>query len=186
MGNQNTRDLNNQINTVINKHAGCIALSGKIAESVQFIARSEKEMYMNLDNNVLKALRMNADKKLLEIDQYIEQLRLLMDADGKKDLDNFLLKWKEYLNSFHKIRHLAAELNNTESNAEAYKISINEATTSAAEAIVMMDLIVKNNKAQLARIEIETDMLYADGKKKMLILFSVIILKVCCNIAGSS
>jgi len=176
LGNKNSNDLNNWVNTVISSHVNRIILSGKIAEGVESIVKIEKEMYINLDNNKLLLLRENADKKLAAIDQDIEQLKPFLDNEGMSDLNNFSFKWKAYLNDFYKIKHLAAEINTKESNAEAYNISVNEATASAEEALAILNTIVSKNKAQLSAIESHSNDLYATGRRNMIILFSLIVL----------
>ena len=175
-GNKNTHELNQWVNTVISKHANRIAISGKLEADVQFIAKTEKEMYMNNNSDRLKILREKADLKLLHINQQADALKPLLDEDGKKDLEMFLLKWKQYLDNFIKIKHLAAEINTNESNAEAYKISINEATTTIEEATAILESVINKNKAELAQIEVNTDKLYFNGRRDMIIIFCLIIL----------
>jgi methyl-accepting chemotaxis protein len=176
LGNKNAFDLNSWLTTVITTHVNRIILSGKIAEEADFIVRTEKEMYMNLDAGKLQELREAATKKILEIDQYVEQLKLLLDNEGKNDLNSFVIKWKAYLDDFNKINHLATVVNTPDSRAEAYKISLGEATVSAAEAVGIMDIIVTKDKARLQTIEARTNELYATGRRNMIVLFALIVL----------
>jgi methyl-accepting chemotaxis protein len=176
LGNKNAFDLNSWLTTVITTHVNCIILSGKIAGEVDFIVKTEKEMYMNLDAGKLQELRENGDKKIADINQYVETIRGLLDTDGKNDLNNFVIKWKVYLDDYYKIKHLAAELNTPESNAQALKISLNEATASAADAVALLDLIVLKDKARLATLEARTNELYATGRRNMIVLFALIVL----------
>ena len=176
LGNKNAHDLNHWVDTVISSHTNRIVLSGKITETVQYISKTEKEMYMNIDQSQLKVLSEDADRKVLEIEQHIEQLRPLLDNEGRNDVNSFLVKWKNYLNYFYKIKHLAAEINTTESKAEALKISLNEATTAAAEAVAILDAMVLKNKAQLITIETNTNALFKTGQRNMIILFTLIVL----------
>ena len=176
LGNKNAADLNNWLTTVITTHVNCIVLSGKIAEDVDFIVKTEKEMYMNIDAGKLQELREAAAKKIPEIDQYVEQIRLLLDNEGKNDLNNFVIKWKVYLDDFYKVKHLAAELNTPESNAQALKISLNEATVSATAAEAILDTLVIKDKARLQIIEARTNELYTTGRRNMIVLFALIVL----------
>ena len=153
-----------------------ITLSGKIATDIQFIAKTEKEMYMNIDFTKLKTLSDQADAKLIEINQYTNELKPLLDEDGNREFDIFLFKWKAYLDNFYKIKHLAAEVNTPQSNAEALQISLNEASSTVAEATAALDNIIKKNKAQLSKIEADTDDLYFKGRRNMMLLFALIIL----------
>jgi methyl-accepting chemotaxis protein len=176
LGNKNAFDLNSWLTTVITTHVNRIILSGKIAEEADFIVKTEKEMYMNLDAGKLQELREAATKKILEIDQHVEQLKLLLDNEGKNDMNSFVIKWKAYLDDFNKINHLATIVNTQESKAEAYKISLGEATVSAQEAVAIMDIIVAKDKARLQTIDARTNELYATGRRNMIVLFALIIL----------
>jgi methyl-accepting chemotaxis protein len=176
LGNRNSHDLNNWLNTIITTHVNRIVLSGKMAEEVDCVVKMEKEMYMNLDAGKLQELRTGAGKKIAEINQYVEAIRELLDNDGRNDLSNFIIKWNLYLDHFNKIKHLAAEVNTPESKAEAYTISLNEATNTATEAVGILDTIVLKNKAQLASIETRTTEMYNTGHRNMIVLFVLIVL----------
>jgi methyl-accepting chemotaxis protein len=176
LGNSNSHALNNWLNTVITTHVNRIVLSGKLAEEVDCVVKLEKEMYMNLDAGKLQELRAGAATKIAEINQYEEAIRGLLDNDGRNDLNNFIGKWNLYLSDFNKIKHLAAEVNTPASKAEAFAISLNEATLSAAEAVAMLDSIVLKSKAQLATIETRTTEMYNTGYRNMIILFVLIVL----------
>jgi len=106
----------------------------------------------------------------------VETVRGLLDNESKNDLNNFVIKWNVYLDYFNKIKHLAVDLNTPESNAQAFKISLNDATNAASEAVVILDSIVLKDKAQLATIETRTNEMYLTGRRNMIILFALIVL----------
>jgi len=174
-GNKNTHDLNEWVRTVITTHTKRIELSGKLAADVQFISKTEKEMYIVQDNDKLKALREKADRTLVDIDQNISALTPILDEDGKKDFDLFLLKWKSYLGDFQRVRHLASEVNTTQSNAEAYNIIVNESSITIDEANTILNAMIRKNRASLATIEASTDELYSKGRRNLLIIFVLIL-----------
>lgn len=175
-GNKNTYEINEWVKTVITTHTKRIELSGKLAANVQFVSKTEKEMYIVLDNDKLKGLREKADKALLDIQQEIIELMPILDEEGKRDLDVFLLKWKRYLDNFYKVKRLAGEVNTEQSNAEAYNIVINEAALTLEEATTALDGIIQKNKADLVKIESDSNALYVNGRRNMLIIFSLILL----------
>jgi methyl-accepting chemotaxis protein len=175
-GNKNTHELNERIKTVISTQTQRTELSGKLAADVQFISKTEKEMYIILDNEKLKSLREKADKTILDIDQHINDLKPVLDEEGKRDLDLFLLKWKQYLGDFSRVKHLAAEVNTTQSNAEAYDIIINKSIATIEEATAILNGMIEKNRTELKRIEGETDALYFNGRRNMLIIFVLILL----------
>src|SRR3982751_4187368 len=74
-GNKNTHELNEWVTEVISTHTQRIELSGKLAADVQFISKTEMEMYIIQDNEKLRSLREKADKTVLDIDQHIKELK---------------------------------------------------------------------------------------------------------------
>ncbi len=174
--NNNSHELNEWVKTVITTYTKRIELSGKLAADVQFISRIEKDMYIVQDNGKLKTLREKADHTLLEIDQHMNEFKPILDEEGKKDFDIFQLKWKQYLDGFNKVKHLAGEVNSTQSNAEAYNIIINESINTIDEATAILNKMVQHNKADLANIEANTQALYVKGRRNMLIVFALILL----------
>jgi methyl-accepting chemotaxis protein len=176
LGNKNSHDLNSWLNTVITTHVNQIVLSGKIASAVDGVVKLEKEMCMNLDATKLQQLRREADKKISDINQYVENMRGLLDTESNTDLNNFVTKWSAYLDYLNTIKHLAVDLNTPESNAQAVKLSLNDATRAASEAIATLDSIVLKDKARLAAIETHTAQMYTAGQRNMIILFVLIIL----------
>ena len=176
LGNKNSHDLNSWLNTVITIHVNRIVQLGKIAEEADCIVKLEKEMCMNLDAAKLQDLRRDVDKKIADINQYVESVRGLLDNESKPDLNNFVIKWNIYLGYLNKIKHLAVDLNTTESNAQAAKLSLNEAADAASEAVTILDSIVGKDKTSLATIETRTTEIYANGHRNMIILFVLIVL----------
>jgi methyl-accepting chemotaxis protein len=176
LGNKNSYDLHSWLSTVITTHVNQIVLSGKIASAVDCVVKLEKEMCMNLDASKLQELRRDTDKKIGDISQYVENIRGLLDNDSKPDLNNFVIKWNAYLDQLNTIKHLAVDLNTPESKAQAAKLSLNEATNAALEAVTILDSIVLKDKARLASIETRTTELYTAGHRNMIILFVLIVL----------
>ena len=176
MGSKNSNDLHNWVSQIIRMHGNRIILSGKIARDVQYMSSIEKEIIIDVDRKRLQVLDDSAEKKIHEIDQYIEQIKPLLDEEGKNDINNFSVKWKEYLTLFYEIRRLGSGVNTNESNAEATRISLNEAKKVSAEVIAITDEIIQKNQVLLAKIDADAIALYADGQRNMTILFSLIVI----------
>ena len=176
MGSKNSNDLHNWVSQIIRMHGNRIILSGKIAKDVQYMSSIEKEIIIDVDRKRLQVLDDSAEKKIHEIDQYIEQIKPLLDEEGKNDINNFSVKWKEYLTLFYEIRRLGSGVNTNESNAEATRISLNEAKKVSAEVIAITDEIIQKNQVLLAKIDADAIALYADGQRNMTILFSLIVI----------
>jgi methyl-accepting chemotaxis protein len=175
LGNRNSDALNGSVNEIVRLHVKRIILSGKIAEGVQFVTKREKELPFITDAKQLEVLAKSASKTLFEIDQYAEQLKTFMPEEDKKDVDAFVFKWKEYVAVFQEIQKLAVNVNTTESNAEAFRISVNEGAAAATEVVNIVDSILEKNQLALAKIESNTNILYTDGFRDMAILFSLIV-----------
>ena len=176
MGSKNSNDLHNWVSQIIRMHGNRIILSGKIAKDVQYMSSIEKEIIIDVDRKRLQVLDDSAEKKIHEIDQYIEQIKPLLDEEGKNDINNFSVKWKEYLTLFYEIRRLGSGVNTNESNTEATRISLNEAKKVSAEVIAITDEIIQKNQVLLAKIDADAIALYADGQRNMTILFSLIVI----------
>ena len=176
LGNKNSYNLNSWLNTVITTDVNRIVLSGKIASAIDEVVKLDKEMCMNIDSVKLQYLRREADKKIANIDQYLENIRGLLDNESKADLNNFVIKWNVYLNYLNTIKHLGVDVNTTESNAQATRLSLNEAASAASEAMTILDSIVLKDKTRLATIESHTAEMYAAGHRNMIILFVLIVL----------
>ena len=176
LGSKNSNDLHNWVSQIIRMHGNRIILSGKIAKDVQYMSSIEKEIIIDVDRKRLQVLDDSAEKKIHEIDQYIEQIKPLLDEEGKNGINNFSVKWKEYLTLFYEIRRLGSGVNTNESNAEATRISLNEAKKVSAEVIAITDEIIQKNQVLLAKIDADAIALYADGQRNMTILFSLIVI----------
>jgi len=176
LGSKNSNDLHNWVSQIIRMHGNRIILSGKIAKDVQYMSSIEKEIIIDVDRKRLQVLDDSAEKKIHEIDQYIEQIKPLLDEEGKNDINNFSVKWKEYLALFYEIRRLGSGVNTNESNTEATRISLNEAKKVSAEVIAITDEIIQKNQVLLAKIDADAIALYADGQRNMTILFSLIVI----------
>jgi methyl-accepting chemotaxis protein len=174
-GNKNTYQLNEWVKTGVASHARCIELSGKLAADVQVLANTEKEMYLVQDRDKLKKLVERGENTLLSIDQNINKIKAIMGVDESREFEIFLQKWELYLADYKQVKHLAAELNTPQTDAEAYNVIINESTASLEAATASLNRLIKNNSEELTTIEGNTNMLYAKGQRDMLIAFVLII-----------
>ena len=176
LGSKNSNDLHSWVSQIVRMHGNRIILSGKIAKDVQYMSGIEKEIIIDVDRKRLQVLDDSAEKKIREIDQYVEQIKPLLDEDGKDDVANFTVKWKEYLTLFYEIKRLGSGTNTTESNAAATKISLTEAKKVSGEVIAITDEIIQKNQVLLAKIDADASTLYMEGQRNMTILFSLIVI----------
>lgn len=175
-GNKNTHQLNEWVKSVVTSHARCIELSGKLAADVQALANTEKEMYLVQERNKLNKLQEKGENILLSIDQNISKIKMVLDEQESREFEVFLQKYQLYLENYKKVKHLAAELNTAQSNAEAYDVILNQSTVSLEAAIASLNRLIRRNSEELTTIEENTNALYAKGQRDMLIVFILIIL----------
>lgn len=176
LGSKNSNDLHSWVSEIIKTHGNRIILSGRIARGVQFMSTIEKEIIMETNRERLKELSNTADEKILQIDKYIGEIKLLLDGDGEKDIAEFEVKWKKWLALFSTIKKLGTEINTNESNAEATHLSLNEAKKAVSEVMVTLEAIIDKNKTILSKIENDAAVLHASGQRNLIILFSLIVL----------
>lgn len=174
-GNKNTHQLNEWVKTGVTSHARCIELSGKLAAAVQALANTEKEMYLVQDNNKLKKLQEKGAQTLLFIDENISKIKAVMDVQESREFDVFLQKYQTYVEDYKKVKHLAAELNTAQSNAEAYNVILNESTVSLEAATASLNRLIQRNSEELTTIEENTNTLYTKGQQDMLVAFVLVI-----------
>ena len=174
-GNKNTAQLNEWVKTAVASHARCIELSGKLAYDVQVLANTEKEMYLVQEKDKLKKLRERGDNILLSIAQNITKIKDIMNEEEEKEFDVFLQKWELYLADYKQVKHLAAELNTPQTDAEAYNVILNESTASLEAATASLNRLIQRNNEDLSKIEANTNLLYTKGQRDMLIAFILIV-----------
>jgi methyl-accepting chemotaxis protein len=176
MGNSNAYELNNWVTVIIKVNAKRISLAGKLAEDIQYITKREKDIIISTKDEVLQELAQDADNRIKEFEGRFEELKEISDEKGKEDLDEFAAKWQLYLQNYSRIKTLGAVVNTDSSNAEAYRISTTTARETALEASKLMKKLVQKNEAELAKIDVDTNAMYADLQRNMItmICFSVV------------
>lgn len=175
-GIKNTHQLNEWVKTAVTSHSRCIELSGKLATDVQALGNTEKEMYLEQDNDKLKKLQEKGENIILSIDQNISKIKMVMDEQENREFEIFLQKYQLYQEDYRHVKHLAAELNTAQSNAEAHDVILNESTVSLEAATASLNRLIRRNSEELNTIEANTNTLYTKGQRDMLIVFILIIL----------
>jgi methyl-accepting chemotaxis protein len=173
LGSSNSKELNNWITVIIKIHANRIKLASKLAEDVQYITKSEKNFIIITKPELLQEVTRDADKRLKDMDDRVEQLKALMDEQSQDELDDFNQKWAEYLKLYNKVKMLSITINTDSSNAEAFELSSGPANAAAEGVTTALSKLIKKNEAELAKIDNDTNVLYEDGQRNMLILLGI-------------
>jgi methyl-accepting chemotaxis protein len=175
LGNSNANELNNWTTTIIKVYAKRIMLSGKIAEDIQLITKREKELIIVTENDVLQDILKEIENRMSDLDSRVDQLKEVSDEAADEEIAVFEVKWQEYIKSYNKIKNLGVIINTDSSNAAAYEVSRTTAKTSAMECVNVMSKIIKRNEKELAKIDEDTNLLYAEGQRNMIILLVISI-----------
>lgn len=173
LGNSNSNELNNWTTTIIKVYTKRIMVSGKIAEDIQFITKREKEIIINTEADVLQELVRDIENRMSELDSRVDQLKEVSDESGEEAISNFTGKWQEYLKNYSKIKTLAVVMNTDSSNAVAYGISKTTARQTALDAVSVMNQIIKKNEKDLVKVDEDTNQLFAEGQRNMIILLVI-------------
>lgn len=182
MGTENTLNLNDRLNTIININVKRMNLAAKIAEDVQFLTKREKDMILTPEKDRLEDLVEVFDKREAELNARVEELKAISDEKGIEILDSFNDNWSAYMKSFKEIKHLAVMVNTDSASMIARQISRTTAREAAMGAVDIVSRIVKKNETALAEAKVETDMLYEEGRTNMMILL-VISVVIAVSIA---
>ncbi|HEY0741581.1 MAG TPA: MCP four helix bundle domain-containing protein, partial [Chryseosolibacter sp.] len=181
LGSSNAGVLNDRLNTIVDLNVKRIMLASKASEDIQLITKREKELVMTNDLEEIQEYIKIIEDRNTEMVNRIDQLKSMSDEKGAEILDGFTTKWNDYQKVYNKIKSLS--LKNTDSTfAAAYKLSTTEGRQAAIGAIGSLSQILKKNEAALAQAKIETDALYDDAKRNMIIL---LVMSVVISVAIS-
>jgi methyl-accepting chemotaxis protein len=178
LGSSNAAELNKQINTIIEVNAKSISISGKVAEDIQFITKREKDLILETETEDMLEYARIIEERNKELVSRIDQLRVLAgnDAVELEMIDGIATGWNEYFRIYNsKIK--PAALKNTDSTiAIARRFSSNEGMQTATAAAEAANKVTKKNENDLATIDAETDALYDNATRNMIILLIIAIL----------
>lgn len=190
IGLRNTGNLNTSINQIVKVNASRMMLANKLAEDVQYLTAREKELIITRERIELQEIVNDFDKRHAAFENRLENLRAIVDGSGLEIVNDFSLRWQQYLNDYRKIRHLAVNENTDGSSARAAEISRTTARESTREAVATINKIVRKNDQALNAAQTETDIIYSEGRDLMLIAlvvaFTIAILVAYWIISGIS
>ncbi|AHM60148.1 methyl-accepting chemotaxis sensory transducer [Flammeovirgaceae bacterium 311] len=176
LGATNTNTLNEQISFIVDKSSEKLLLSAQLSEDVQYITKREKDLILTRDRETLQEVVADVDQRFAEMNKRLDDLKAVEDEGGLEDVAIFEEKWKDYLKVFKKIKNLAVTVNTDSSNIAAYKLSTTVAREHAMAATELANFRVKNNKKELAEVDVVTTALYEEGKNLMLTSLVVAII----------
>jgi methyl-accepting chemotaxis protein len=168
--------LNERINTIVDVNTKRLFLASKMAEDLQFITKREKDLCLTRESEKLQELIRETDARQAAFNNRVEELRNLVDEKGAILLEDFEAKNQGYFKTFTQIKYLAAIVNSDSSNASAYELSRTVAKEQAMSAIEILNKIVKKNEKELTTAKQETNVVYDQGKNRMIMVLIISIL----------
>ena len=137
--------MNERLNRITGETSDKIRLSARINQDILFISRTEKNLILSKTQEEMQEYIGAIATRREELQSRIAELRDIVDEDGKLALDNFNLKWQEYLKQHDEVRKFSL-LN---SNAKATALSQGEGNRIFDQAVFTLTSIRENfnNKA---------------------------------------
>ena len=137
--------MNDRLNRITGETSDKIRLSARINQDILFISRAEKNLVLSKTQEEMQEYISAIATRREELQSRIAELRDIVDEDGKLSLDNFNLKWQEYLKKYDQVRKFSL-LN---SNAKATNLSQGEGNQVFDQAVFTLTNIRENfnNKA---------------------------------------
>jgi len=139
-------NMNDRIDRITEETADKIRLSARINQDILFISRSEKNLILSKTTDEMQEYINSVNTRREELQKRIAELRGIVDEDGKYALDNFNIKWQDYLKKYDDVKKFSL-LN---SNAKASALSQGEGNKTFDQAVFTLTNIRENfnNKAE--------------------------------------
>ena len=131
--------MNERLNSLVNGSAEKVKLAARVRQDLLTISRAEKNMILAKTQKEMDGFGAEITRTRSEMQEKREKLRNLVDAAGKKNLDDFARTWDEYLKVNEEIQQLA-HLN---SNVRAQQLSTGKAREAFDKAQDSMAALVQ-------------------------------------------
>jgi methyl-accepting chemotaxis protein len=142
----NLKQINDQLNLVVESEAQTIKLAARITQNVLEIARAEKNIVLAKNQQEMNVYAAFTARVLDEMLERRELLRELTDTEGKRLLDNFSQVWGQYLLANEQVR----ELTRINANVKAKILSQTEARYVFEEASRSISALIERNSNEVA------------------------------------
>jgi len=175
LGNTSSNDLNNRLNFIVGTNALRVKLSLKIAQDFQFITKREKDLIIERDVEEMQNYVKVIDERTEQMEARLDNLAEISDDQGNEIISEFNVKFNDYKKAYAKIKALS--LKNTDSlTAQAYEISKTSGREAAMGCVTIIEKVVSKNEKAMQIASTETDVMFADASRNMLLLLITSIL----------
>jgi HAMP domain-containing protein len=138
---------NNRLDNLVDISMAKVRLAAQLNQKAQEIARAEKNYLLVASAVERSQYASRIDTLTTEIETQLRSLNVLVDADGRTQLDDFRQHWQAYLALDRQIRQLA----DNGQIQEATDLSRREARAASDLALAEIQAIVDKNDADLDR-----------------------------------
>ena len=137
--------MNERINSIVDVSAEKVRLGARINQDLLAISRAEKNIILAKTQEEMDNYGRFLDTTREEMQKRQEQLRNLVDEEGKSKLERFAVTWGKFLESNRKVRDLA-RLN---SNIKARDLSAGKGREAFEKLEKSLIALVEENEAEL-------------------------------------
>jgi len=168
-------EANDRLNELVDVSSKRVSLSKDLLVDVLQATRQEKNMIMekNLEKKAFFQNRMNEANSA--VDKKIRSLQGLLNAEGAKDLNEFITAWNKYKITIDEIVGLALK-NET---ARAFELSITKGYNTREEATSIIQRIVERNEAKMLDDKLKSDESY---KLSLALIIALILTGVLVSV----
>jgi len=99
--------MNQRLNSIVHGSAEKVRIAGQINRDLLFVSRAEKNIILAETQEKMDAFAEYTDKAVASMNEGREQLRELLDEQGKAALDEFASAWDSYVAVNKEVRDLA-------------------------------------------------------------------------------
>ena len=142
-------DLNQQLDNIVDVSSEKVKLAARINQDLLSISRAEKNIILASSQQEMDVFASNIVKENKNMTERRNQLRAILDDEGKMILDNFANTWDDYMEVNAEVRTLA-RLN---SNKVAQKLSKNEGRDAYENASTAILAIVDRNDLAMESVK---------------------------------
>ncbi len=169
----NANKLNNNLNHIVEVGSQKIIIASKMAEDVQYITKTEKDLILTRDREVMQNMVNEVDERLKVFNERLGRLKALSNEQELVLVNSFEKDWFNYFSTYNEIEKLTLMVGTEESIYEAYNLSITSGQQNAAKAIVQLTQIVENSENALNTARVESDKIFKTAQQGMFVILFV-------------
>ena len=182
IGTNASNSINNSLNRIVEVNAGRVVYSTYIRGTVHILAGKARDLCLLKDPEQIQDAIKDLETKTTDCREFMNQLSGLADEKGLELLNQFEVKFNEFLKNTKKTQNLVVK-NTDSTRALAYTILYENALPPYRESIDLMTKIVEKNRTELKAQSDASNALYSTTQTNSFIILSIgIILAIGISI----